>query len=143
VGTGNFQETEEWLKKSELGVYAPGSYDESSMKAKARRRCPSLLLVRTSTTSGRAEKQFPGIKVNGFDMDSTEIVTKVLAESRGWNFTADVIFLKDPPQSIMNSSKRAGLHVRSAGYQASPSRALQKPFSSTMSVSIPWFTTPR
>jgi len=42
------------------------------------------------------EKKFPGIKVNGFDIDSPEIVTKVLAEQAAKNYVADVIFLKDP-----------------------------------------------
>ena len=42
------------------------------------------------------EAKYPGIKVNGFDMDSPEIVTKVLAEQTAKNYVADVIFLKDP-----------------------------------------------
>jgi iron(III) transport system substrate-binding protein len=46
------------------------------------------------------EKQYPGIKVNGFDMDSPEIVTKVLAEQSAKNVVADVIFLKDPSTVI-------------------------------------------
>ncbi|MBN2538782.1 MAG: ABC transporter substrate-binding protein [Deltaproteobacteria bacterium] len=42
------------------------------------------------------EAKYPGVKVNGFDMDSPEIVTKVLAEQSAKNYVADVIFLKDP-----------------------------------------------
>jgi iron(III) transport system substrate-binding protein len=42
------------------------------------------------------EAQYPGVKVNGFDMDSPEIVTKILAEQAAQNYVADVIFLKDP-----------------------------------------------
>jgi len=42
------------------------------------------------------EAKYPGIKVKGFDMDSPEIVTKVLAEQNAGNYVADVIFLKDP-----------------------------------------------
>jgi iron(III) transport system substrate-binding protein len=42
------------------------------------------------------EAKYPGVKVNGFDMDSPEIVTKVLAEQTAKNYVADVIFLKDP-----------------------------------------------
>lgn len=42
------------------------------------------------------EAKYPGVKVNGFDMDSPEIVTKVLAEQNAKNYVADVIFLKDP-----------------------------------------------
>ncbi|HOO39271.1 MAG TPA: ABC transporter substrate-binding protein [Deltaproteobacteria bacterium] len=46
------------------------------------------------------EEKYPGIKVNGFDMDSPEIVTKVLAEQAAKNYVADVIFLKDPSTVI-------------------------------------------
>ncbi|MBT8489945.1 MAG: ABC transporter substrate-binding protein [Deltaproteobacteria bacterium] len=46
------------------------------------------------------EAKYPGIKVNGFDMDSPEIVTKVLAEQSAKNYVADVIFLKDPSTVI-------------------------------------------
>ncbi len=42
------------------------------------------------------QQQYPGLKVNGFDMDSAEIVTKILAEQKAGNYVADVIFLKDP-----------------------------------------------
>ena len=46
------------------------------------------------------EAKYPGIKVNGFDMDSPEIVTKVLAEQAAKNYVADVLFLKDPATVI-------------------------------------------
>jgi iron(III) transport system substrate-binding protein len=42
------------------------------------------------------EEKYPGVKVNGFDIDSPEMVTKVLAEQAAKNYVADVIFLKDP-----------------------------------------------
>jgi len=46
------------------------------------------------------EEKYPGIKVNGFDIDSPEIVTKILAEQAAKNYVADVIFLKDPSTVI-------------------------------------------
>ncbi len=46
------------------------------------------------------EEKYPGITVKGFDMDSPEIVTKVLAEQSAKNYVADVIFLKDPSTVI-------------------------------------------
>ena len=54
------------------------------------------------------EQQYPGIKVNGFDMDSTEIVTKLLAEQKAGNFMADVIFLKDPA-TVYNELLQKGM----------------------------------
>lgn len=40
-------------------------------------------------------KQYPGIKVQGFDLDGAEIITKVLAEQRARNYQADLIFLPE------------------------------------------------
>jgi len=46
------------------------------------------------------EEKYPGVKVKGFDIDSPEIVTKILAEQAAKNYVADVIFLKDPSTVI-------------------------------------------
>ena len=56
------------------------------------------------------EKEYPGIKVNGFDMDSPEIVTKILAEQQAKNYVADVIFLKDPATVIQELYNRKLVH---------------------------------
>jgi iron(III) transport system substrate-binding protein len=99
-GQGKFpKETEEWLKKSELGPHETRGYDEKQLYEKAKLEKEVAVYSYSSRVHqfGKTfEQQFPGIKVNGFDMDSTEIVTKVLAEQRAGNFAADVIFLKDP-----------------------------------------------
>lgn len=83
-GQGKFpKETEEWLKKSELGPYETRSYDEKQLYEKAKLEKEVAVYSYSSRVHqfGKTfEKQFPGIKVSGFDMDSTEIVTKVLAE---------------------------------------------------------------
>ena len=91
--------TEQWLKKAELGPYESAIYDEKQLyeKAKAEKEVSVYSYSSRVHKFGKTfEKQFPGIKVNGFDMDSTEIVTKVLAEQKAGNFAADIIFLKDP-----------------------------------------------
>jgi iron(III) transport system substrate-binding protein len=99
-GQGKFtKETEEWLKKSELGSHEPRGYDEKQIYEKAKLEKSVSVYSYSSRVHqfGKTfEQQYPGIKVNGFDMDSTEIVTKVLAEQKAGNFAADVIFLKDP-----------------------------------------------
>ncbi|MBE0556532.1 MAG: hypothetical protein IH628_04795, partial [Proteobacteria bacterium] len=104
-------ETEEWLRKSELGAHEPGSYDEKQLyeKAKAEKEVSVYSYSSRVHQFGKTfEQRFPGIKVNGFDMDSTEIVTKVLAEQRAGNFAADVIFLKDPA-TVYNELLQKGL----------------------------------
>jgi iron(III) transport system substrate-binding protein len=93
------KQTEEWLSKSELGRYEPKVYNEKQIYEKARLEKEVNIYSYSSRVHqfGKTfEQQYPGIKVNGFDMDSTEIVTKILAEQKAGNFLADIIFLKDP-----------------------------------------------
>jgi len=93
------KETEEWLRKSEFSPYEPKAYDEKQIYEKAKLEKEVTIYSYSSRVHqfGKTfEQQYPGIKVNGFDMDSTEIVTKILAEQKAGNFVADVIFLKDP-----------------------------------------------
>ncbi len=90
---------EDWLKKAELGKYASGTFDEAGLYQKAKEEGEVSIYSYSSRVHKFAktfEKQYPGIKVNGFDLDSAEIVTKVLAEQQAGNYTADIIFLKDP-----------------------------------------------
>jgi iron(III) transport system substrate-binding protein len=90
---------DEWLKKAELGSYAPASVDEKQLYEKAKGEKEVAIYSYSSRVHQFAktfEAQYPGIKVKGFDMDSAEIVTKVLAEQKAKNYVADVIFLKDP-----------------------------------------------
>jgi iron(III) transport system substrate-binding protein len=97
------KETEEWLKSAELGPYEPKVYNEKAIYEKAKLEKEVSVYSYSSRVHqfGKTfEKQYPGIKVNGFDMDSAEIVTKVLAEQKAANFTADVIFLKDPATAL-------------------------------------------
>jgi iron(III) transport system substrate-binding protein len=103
------KETEEWLKKAGLGSYAPKSFDEKDLyeKAKVEKEVSVYSYSSRVHQFGKTFTQrYPGIKVNGFDMDSAEIVTKVLAEQKSGNFVADVIFLKDPATVINELMKK-------------------------------------
>lgn len=93
------KETEEWLKKSELGPYESKIENEKQLYEKAKLEKEVNIYSYSSRVHqfGKTfEQQYPGIRVNGFDMDSSEIVTKIIAEQKANNFVADVIFLKDP-----------------------------------------------
>lgn len=99
VQAGPLQGQDEWLKKSELGPYEPKTYDEKQLYEKAKLEKEVNVYSYSSRVHqfGKTfEQQYPGIKVNGFDMDSAEIVTKILAEQKAGNHVADIIFLKDP-----------------------------------------------
>ena len=104
------KETEEWLRKSALEPYEPKAYDEKEIYEKAKLEKEVSIYSYSSRVHqfGKTfEQQYPGIKVNGSDMDSTEIVTKVLAEQKARNYAADVIFLKDP-STVLNELMRKG-----------------------------------
>jgi iron(III) transport system substrate-binding protein len=90
---------DDWLKKAELGSYAPAAFDEKQLYEKSKGEKEVAIYSYSSRVHQFAktfEAQYPGIKVKGFDMDSAEIVTKILAEQKAKNYVADVIFLKDP-----------------------------------------------
>ena len=102
--------TEEWLKKSGLGPYEPKSFDGKDLYEKAKLEKEVSVYSYSSRVHqfGKTfEEHYPGIKVKGFDMDSTEIVTKILAEQKAENFVADVIFLKDPA-AVLHELMRKG-----------------------------------
>ena len=126
------KETEEWLKRSELGLYEPKTYDEKQLYEKAKLEKEVTIYSYSSRVHqfGKTfEQQYPGIKVKGFDMDSTEIVTKVLAEQKAGNFVADVIFLKDPSTVLHELMEKGYVFIYVPGDLQSviPPR-YQKPF---------------
>ncbi len=104
---------DDWQKKAELGSYEAATFDAPQIyeKAKAEKEVNVYSYSSRVHQFGKTfEKQYPGIKVNGFDMDSAEIVTKVLAEQKAGNVVADVIFLKDP-STVVNELLKKGYIV--------------------------------
>lgn len=92
-------ETVAWLKSAALGDYASETFDEAALYEAARMEGEVSVYSYSSRVfkfGPTFEEKYPGIKVNGFDIDSPEIVTKVLAEQNAKNYMADVIFIKDP-----------------------------------------------
>jgi iron(III) transport system substrate-binding protein len=96
-------ETEAWLKEARLGKYVEDSFDEAALYEAAKAEGEVNIYSYSSRVfkfGPTFEEHYPGIKVNGFDIDSAEIVTKILAEQNAENYVADVIFLKDPSTVI-------------------------------------------
>jgi iron(III) transport system substrate-binding protein len=92
-----------WLKQAALGPYQEAKFDAEALyqKAKTEGRVTvysySSRIVEVAKTF---EQRYPGIKVQGFDMDSAEIVTKVQAEQSAKNYAADVVYMKDPATAL-------------------------------------------
>ncbi len=87
-----------WLKEARIGKYAESTFDEKALYEAAKLEGSINIYSYSSRVhkfGETFEKKYPGIKVNGFDMDSGEIVTKISAEQTAQNYVADVIFLKD------------------------------------------------
>jgi iron(III) transport system substrate-binding protein len=94
--------TDKWLQEVQLGPYHHDSVD-AAYEALLYELAKEEGEVNVYSYSSRVfkfgptfEERYPGIKVNGFDMDSPEIVSKVLAEQEAGNYVADVTYLKDP-----------------------------------------------
>lgn len=95
-------ETEAWLKSAALGKYSV-DFDESALYEAAKKEGEVVIYSYSSrvTAFGKTfEENYPGVKVNGVDIDSAEIVTKILAEQQAKNYNADMIFLKDPSSVV-------------------------------------------
>jgi iron(III) transport system substrate-binding protein len=100
---------DEWLRKAGLGPFEPERFDEKGLYEMAKLEKEVNVYSYSSRVHqfGKTfEQQYPGIKVNGFDMDSAEIVTKVLAEQKAGNHVADVIFFKDPSTAFHELLKK-------------------------------------
>ncbi|MDY0392166.1 MAG: ABC transporter substrate-binding protein [Candidatus Bipolaricaulis sp.] len=90
--------TRAWLEQVKVGPYLEPTLYELALTE--REVTIYSYSSRVHQFGATFEARYPGIKVNAFDMDSGEILTKVLAEQRAGKFSADVIFLKDPAAVI-------------------------------------------
>lgn len=91
-------ETEAWIKEAKLGQYAEDTFDEEALYEAAKLEGSVSIYSYSSRVhvfGEEFEKKYPGIKVNAYDMDSGDIVTKITAEQTAENYVADIIFLKD------------------------------------------------
>jgi len=92
------QATQEWLRAARLGPHAEPRFDVEALYAQAKKEGAVAVYSYSSRIHAIAstfEKQYPGIKVNAFDLDGAEIITKVLAEQRARNYQSDLIFLPE------------------------------------------------
>lgn len=92
-----------WLRDSRLGPYTEPRFDEAALYRQARQEGSVTVYSyssRIAVVARTFEQRYPGIKVNWFDIDGAEILTKVLAEQRARNYLADVIFLIGMPELV-------------------------------------------
>jgi iron(III) transport system substrate-binding protein len=90
--------TQEWLKAAGLGPHVEARFNANGLYEQAKREGAVTVYSYSSrihAIGSTFTKQYPGIKVNAFDLDGAEIITKVLAEQRARNFQADLMFLPE------------------------------------------------
>ncbi len=102
---------DQWAMDAKVGEYAEKTFDEAALYEAAKAEGAVSIYSYSSRVfkfGPTFEEKYPGIKVNGYDIDSAEIITKVLAEQSAGNCEADIIFLKDGP-TVENVLQKRGL----------------------------------
>ena len=101
---------DQWAMDAKVGPYTD-TFDEAALYEAAKAEGEVNIYSYSSRVfkfGPTFEEKYPGIKVNGYDIDSAEIITKVLAEQSAGNCEADIIFLKDGP-TVENVLQKRGL----------------------------------
>ena len=101
---------DQWAMDAKVGKYTD-AFDEAALYEAAKAEGEVSIYSYSSRVfkfGPTFEEKYPGIKVNGYDIDSAEIITKVIAEQSAGNCEADIIFLKDGP-TVENVLQKRGM----------------------------------
>lgn len=92
-----------WAKAAQVGPYAPAKMDWDAIKAAAVKEGKVVVYSNSSRWSDvqkTFEAQYPGVKVEGYDISTGDLLTKVKKEQQAGIFTADVYFVGDPATQL-------------------------------------------
>lgn len=84
---------EEWLKSAGLDVYAPEKQDWTAIEAAAKAEGTVVVYSNSSRIADAAAvfaEKYPDIKIEGLDMGTAEVLTKVREEQAAGAFNGDV-----------------------------------------------------
>lgn len=87
-----------WAEAAEVGSYAPEKQDWSAIEAAAKKEGKVVIYSNSSrweTIKESFEAQYPGIVVEGYDISTVDLITKLQTEQRSGIYTADVILSGD------------------------------------------------
>ncbi len=90
---------QEWLKKAELGSFAPPKQDWKAIEAAAKKE-GKVVIYSVSSRIPKLAKEFKekfGVEIVGYDMASDEQIEKFTREHKAGVFQADVLFNSDSP----------------------------------------------
>ncbi len=103
----------QWAEEAQVGAFTEAEFDEEALYEAAKIEGEVNIYSYSSRVfkfGPTFEEKYPGITVNGFDIDSSEIITKILAEQSAGNPQADIIFLKDVPTVNNVLAQRGFVH---------------------------------
>jgi iron(III) transport system substrate-binding protein len=95
---GLTKEQDAWAKAAELGPYAPEKQDWAAIEAAANKEGKVVIYSNSSrweTIKESFEAQYPGITVEGYDISTVDLITKLQTEQQSNIYTADVILCGD------------------------------------------------
>lgn len=87
-----------WAKTAELGPYAPKTQDWAAIEAAAKKEGKVVIYSNSSRwpdIKKSFEAAYPGIIVEGYDVSTVDLITKLQKEQKAGVFTADVILCGD------------------------------------------------
>lgn len=87
-----------WAKAAELGPYAPAKQDWAAIEVAAKKEGKVVLYSNSSRwpdIKKTFEEAYPGITLEGYDISTVELITKLQKEQQAGVYTADVILCGD------------------------------------------------
>ena len=87
-----------WAKTAELGPYAPKTQDWAAIEAAAKKEGKVVIYSNSSRwpdIKKTFEAAYPGVVVEGYDISTVDLITKLQKEQKAGIFTADVILCGD------------------------------------------------
>ncbi len=87
-----------WAKAAEVGPYAPAKQDWAAIEAAAKKEGKVVIYSNSSRwpdIKKSFEAAFPGVVLEGYDISTVDLITKLQKEQKAGIYTADVILCGD------------------------------------------------
>lgn len=94
---------EAWAKAAQVGPYQPSTLDWDAIEVAAKKEGKVVVYSNSSRIADvkkTFEAKYPGITVDGYDISTVDLLTKLKKEFQGNIYTADVAFVGDPATQL-------------------------------------------
>ncbi len=92
-----------WAKAAQVGPYEPATDDWAAIEAAAKKEGKVVVYSNSSRIADvkkSFETAYPGITVDGYDISTVDLLTKLKKEFDGGIYNADVAFVGDPSTQL-------------------------------------------